>query len=77
MPVIDSGGVLLGIVTVDDILEVAKQTADKDIREVRRPPRPLDEPYFATSDLMMCASAGTWLIMLFLGELMTGTALRY
>src|SRR6516165_7137407 len=63
LPVIDSTGVLLGIVTVDDMLDVAEQEAT-------------DEPYTTIPFLRMLKKRATWLILLFLGEMLTATAMQ-
>lgn len=74
LPVIDSGGILLGIVTVDDVLEVAKQEADEDIQKFAGQAA-IEDPYFDTGVWTMIRKRGTWLVALFVGELLTSNAL--
>ena len=75
LPVIDSTGVLLGIVTVDDMLDVAEQEATEDIQKLGGM-EALDEPYTTIPFLRMVKKRATWLIILFLGEMLTATAMQ-
>src|SRR5215467_1482389 len=75
LPVIDSTGVLLGIVTVDDMLDVAEQEATEDIQKIGGM-EALDEPYTTIPFLRMLKKRATWLILLFLGEMLTATAMQ-
>jgi magnesium transporter len=75
LPVIDSTGVLLGIVTVDDMLDVAEQEATEDIQKLGGM-EALDEPYTTIPFLRMLKKRATWLILLFLGEMLTATAMQ-
>jgi len=75
LPVVDSNGVLLGIVTVDDMLDVAEQEATEDIQKIGGM-EALDEPYTTIPFLRMVKKRATWLIILFLGEMLTATAMQ-
>jgi len=75
LPVIDSSGVLLGIVTIDDMLDVAEQEATEDIQKLGGM-EALDEPYTTIPFLRMVKKRATWLIILFLGEMLTATAMQ-
>ena len=75
LPVIDSNGVLLGIVTIDDMLDVAEQEATEDIQKLGGM-EALDEPYTTIPFLRMLKKRATWLILLFLGEMLTATAMQ-
>ena len=75
LPVIDSTGVLLGIVTVDDMLDVTEQEATEDIQKIGGM-EALDEPYTTIPFLRMVKKRATWLIILFLGEMLTATAMQ-
>src|SRR5215470_11143054 len=74
LPVIDSNGVLLGIVTIDDMLDVAEQEATEDIQKLGGM-EALDEPYTTISLWRMVRKRAGWLIILFLGEMLTATAM--
>ena len=67
---------MLGIVTVDDILDVAEETATREIQKFGGL-EALDEPYIATPSGQMVRKRATWLVVLFLGELLTATAMGY
>ena len=75
LPVIDSTGVLLGIVTIDDMLDVAEAEATEDIQKLGGM-EALDEPYTTIPLLRMVKKRATWLVILFLGEMLTATAMQ-
>jgi magnesium transporter len=74
LPVLDRRGVLLGVVTVDDVLDVAEEVATREIQKFGGL-EALDEPYIATPVLQLVRKRATWLVVLFLGELMTASAM--
>lgn len=77
LPVVDSDGRLVGIVTVDDVLDIAEEEATEDIQKLGGM-EALDEPYNTIPLLRMIKKRATWLIILFLGEMLTATAMsRY
>jgi magnesium transporter len=75
LPVVDSADVLVGIVTVDDMLDVAEEEATEDIQKLGGL-EALDEPYTTIPFLRMVKKRATWLILLFLGEMLTATAMQ-
>src|SRR5215472_16662631 len=75
LPVVDSAGVLVGIVTSDDMLDVAEEEAIEDIQKLGGL-EALDEPYTTIPFLRMVKKRATWLIILFLGEMLTATAMQ-
>jgi magnesium transporter len=75
LPVVDSNGVLVGIVTSDDMLDVAEAEATEDIQKLGGM-EALDEPYTTIPLLRMVKKRATWLIILFLGEMLTATAMQ-
>ena len=75
LPVVDSNGVLVGIVTSDDMLDVAEEEATEDIQKLGGM-EALDEPYTTIPLMRMVKKRATWLIILFLGELLTATAMQ-
>ena len=75
LPVVDSAGVLVGIVTVDDMFDVAEEEATEDIQKLGGM-EALDEPYTTIPLLRMVKKRATWLIVLFLGEMLTATAMQ-
>jgi magnesium transporter len=74
LPVTDSAGMLIGIVTVDDVLDVAEATATKEIQRIGGS-EALDEPYMAVGFGTMIRKRAGWLTVLFLGEMLTATAM--
>jgi magnesium transporter len=74
LPVTDSAGVLIGIVTVDDVLDVAEAKATQDIQRVGGS-EALDEPYMDIAFTRMIQKRAGWLTALFLGEMLTATAM--
>jgi magnesium transporter len=75
LPVVDSNDVLVGIVTSDDMLDVAEKEATEDIQKLGGL-EALDEPYTTIPLLRMVKKRATWLIILFLGEMLTATAMQ-
>lgn len=76
LPVVDSQGVLVGIVTIDDILQVAEEEDTEDIQKIGGTVA-LDEPYILTPTFELVQKRVGWLVILFLGELLTASALGY
>jgi magnesium transporter len=76
LPVTDSSGVLIGIVTIDDILHVAEAAATEDIQKIGGTSA-LDEPYIKIALGRMIQKRAGWLVVLFLGEMFTATAMGY
>jgi magnesium transporter len=74
LPVTDSNGVLVGIVTSDDMLDVAEEEATEDIQKFGGM-EALDEPYMRISLFQMVRKRAVWLVVLFLGEMLTATAM--
>jgi magnesium transporter len=75
LPVVDSTGVLVGIVTTDDMLDVAEEEATEDIQKIGGL-EALDEPYSTISLPRMVKKRASWLVLLFLGEMLTATAMQ-
>ena len=76
LPVTDSEGVLLGIVTVDDVLDVAQEEATEDIHKIGAV-EALDDPYLHAPLAQMVKKRAPWLVVLFIGEMLTATAMGY
>lgn len=76
LPVIDKQRILLGIVTFDDILELVKQEDTEDIQKIGGM-EALDEPYMITPFLELMQKRVGWLVVLFLGEMLTASAMGY
>lgn len=76
LPVTDNQNILLGIVTIDDILWVAKEEYTEDMQKMGGMDA-LDEPYLDTPFFKLIKKRATWLVVLFLSEMLTTTAMTY
>jgi magnesium transporter len=76
LPVVDDKNILLGIVTIDDILWVASEEFSEDMQKMGGT-EALDEPYLEIPLLKLFKKRVVWLIVLFLGEMLTATAMGY
>jgi magnesium transporter len=74
LPVVDSDGILVGIVTVDDVLDVAEEETTEDM-QLMAGMSALDDYYSQTNMLEMVRKRIGWLILLFLGQMFTVTAM--
>jgi magnesium transporter len=76
LPVTDDANKLIGIVTVDDILDVASEMATEEIQKLGGS-EALDEPYTTIALTKMVKKRASWLVVLFLGEMLTATAMSF
>jgi magnesium transporter len=76
LPVTDSAGVLIGIVTIDDVLDVAEEAATEDIQRIGGS-EALEDPYLDTGLPTMIKKRAPWLVVLFFGEMFTATAMAF
>ena len=76
LPVITENGILVGIVTADDILDVAEAEATEDIQKFGGL-EALELPYVQTPLLTLIRKRAGWLIILFLGEMLTASAMGH
>jgi len=76
LPVTDDNNILLGIVTIDDILWVANEEFSEDMQKMGGT-EALDEPYLDMPLLKLFKKRVTWLIVLFVGELLTASVMGY
>jgi magnesium transporter len=76
IPVVDAEGILIGIVTIDDVLHVAEQETTEDMHKMGGM-EALDGPYLHAPLFRLARKRATWLVALFLGEMMTATAMGY
>ncbi|MBX3218934.1 MAG: magnesium transporter [Labilithrix sp.] len=74
IPVVDAEGRMKGIVTVDDIVDVVQQEATEDIQKLGGM-EALDTPYLQTGLLAMVKKRAGWLSALFIGEMLTASAM--
>ncbi len=76
IPVIDNHNILLGIVTIDDVLWVANEEFSEDIQKIGGT-EAFDEPYLDISILKLLKKRAGWLVLLFLGEMLTASAMQF
>lgn len=70
LPVVDTDGILVGIVTVDDVIDVAEEEATEDMQKMAGMDA-LDDYYSQTSVGKLVKKRITWLIVLFVGQILT------
>ena len=75
LPVVDSENILLGIVTVDDILWIANEEYTEDIQKMGGQ-EALGEPYLYVSLFKLVKKRVGWLVILFVSEMLTSTAMQ-
>lgn len=76
LPVIDREEKLLGIVTVDDMLDVQEEEVTEDIQKLGGT-EALEEPYMDLPLLQLVRKRAIWLVILFVGEMLTATAMGF
>jgi magnesium transporter len=76
VPVVDDLGIMQGIVTVDDIVDVVEEEATEDIQKIGGM-EALDGPYLETGFWGMVRKRAGWLSILFVGEMLTATAMSH
>ncbi len=76
VPVVSKSNKLLGIVTIDDVLWVASEEFSEDM-QMMGGTQALDEPYLDTPILKLFKKRVGWLVVLFLGELLTASVMQY
>lgn len=76
LPVVDSSRMLLGIVTIDDILWVADEEYSEDMQRMGGT-QALEEPYLDLPIHRLVKKRAGWLIVLFIGELLTASVMQY
>lgn len=75
LPVVDANEVLLGVITVDDVMDVLEEEATEDIQRLAGT-EPLDRPYLDTSVFRIARKRIGWLLLLFLTATLTGSVMR-
>jgi magnesium transporter len=76
LPVVSKSNKLLGIITIDDVLWVAEEEYSEDIQKIGGT-QALDEPYLEMPLFKLFKKRIGWLVVLFLGEMLTATAMGY
>ena len=76
LPVVDGLGRLVGRITIDDVVDVRREEETEDVQKMGAM-EALEEPYMSTPFLQMIRKRAGWLIILFLGETLTATAMGF
>ena len=76
LAVIDDNNLLLGIVTIDDVLWITQEEFSEDIQKIGGT-EALEEPYLDINIFKLVKKRVSWLVILFLGEMLTATAMQY
>jgi len=76
LPVTNAQNVVLGVVTVDDVIDEAEEKDTKDMQQFGGM-ESLDLPYVKTSFVTLIQKRSGWLIILFLSEMLTATAMTH
>lgn len=74
VPVVDGQGRMRGIVTVDDVVDVVTEEATEDIQKLGGS-EALDAPYWDVGFVPMLKKRASWLTLLFVGEMLTASAM--
>src|SRR2546425_3884517 len=78
VPVLEEDGSVVGFVTVDDVIDVLIEEGTEDIlRMAAVEPGALDKPYMQVTLPLMIRKRAGWLVILFLGEMLTATAMGF
>lgn len=76
LPVLDDQNILLGIVTIDDVLWVASEEFSEDMQRIGGT-EALDEPYLEMPIFKLFQKRIVWMVVLFIGEMLTASAMGY
>lgn len=76
LAVTDDNNILLGIVTIDDVLWIANEEFSEDIQKIGGT-EALEEPYLDIGIFKLVKKRASWLVILFLGEMLTATAMQF
>ena len=72
LPIVDSDYILLGVITVDDVLDILQEETTEDIQQLGGS-SPLEQPYFQVTVMTMVRKRVGWLLLLFFASLLSGS----
>ncbi|MCA9867661.1 MAG: magnesium transporter [Anaerolineae bacterium] len=75
LPVVDAQGLLVGVITIDDVLDVLEEETTEDFQRLGAS-EPLDRPYLDTSVFTIFRKRIGWLLLLFITGTLTGSVLH-
>jgi magnesium transporter len=76
LPVVDETNKLVGVITVDDVIDVIQEEQTEDVQKLGGM-EALDEPYMQIGFWTMIRKRAGWLSILFVGSLLTATAIEH
>lgn len=76
LPVVESDGRVVGVITVDDVIDAIQEEQTEDVQKLGGM-EAIDDPYLQTSFLQMIRKRAGWLCILFVGEMLTASAMGY
>ena len=76
LPVTNDNNVLLGVITVDDVIDIEEEQSTKEMQQFGGM-ESLDYPYVKTSFFQLIGKRAGWLIVLFVSEMLTASAMGY
>ena len=76
LPVVDARGVLVGVITIDDVVDVLEEETTEDFQRFGGG-EPLEDPYLDSGVLTITRKRVGWLLLLFVTETLTGSVLRH
>jgi magnesium transporter len=76
LPVVNGNNRLLGVITIDDVIDVIEEETTEDIQRLGGA-QPLEQPYLSTNITTVTRKRIGWLLLLFVTESLTGTVLRH
>jgi len=76
LPVVDGLGRLVGRITIDDVVDARREEETEDVQRMAAM-EALDEPYMNTRFLQMIKKRAGWLVLIFIGETFTATAMVF
>ncbi len=76
LPVVDAQGVLVGVITIDDVVDVLEEETTEDFQRFGGG-EPLEQPYLDSGVLTVTRKRVGWLLLLFITETLTGSVLRH
>jgi magnesium transporter len=76
LPVVEQDGRLIGVITVDDVIDAIQEEQTEDVQKLGGM-EAIEEPYLQTGFLRMIRKRAGWLCILFVGEMLTASAMGY
>ena len=76
LPVVDKEGILLGIVTVDDLIDVGEEEVNEDFQKASAI-SPIEESYYSVSSLVLYKKRVVWLLILLITDFFSSSIIAH